>query len=1088
MTAGAVAGAAAGGLLATAYAPSSSLRAIGAASALSTLASKRLPAVFHVTAHSVSAGLETANDLGAVYAAADGADGGVTVLASSTPQEAHDLALTSHVIALSTASPVVHVVDGAGIADVTAKVRLLRYHELAAAVEGEAKARRAEAAAGTVTKAPQSSFATVSGAFKRLGPLLGARYSAFSYAGSANPSAVIVATGANAASLTSLLSDATAAKVGVVTVRVLRPWEPSALLAALPSHAGLRTVTVVSPHDFAAGASGLYADVSAAFARRSAVIDCRVGGSGLLDAGSAVALLASAAAGCPVSVPAAAWSPSTLAAILSAASQAAKTNNTVSVSVSAVVYGLSHDGAQAATTAATSVLAAVWPGDVRGRASTGTVDVGVEGGKAAVGVTVTELAISNAAAGALAPAMLPTADVIVLSHPSLLTSLNALARLKQGGVVVLNTPLPKAGGEDKKGQSEQKEVGIEAILPLSDRQLLAQRGAALFTLCAAEVAAAAVAAAGPVVASSVPSGPGSVFEAMVLQAALTLALGKAAASGGGALTSALSFNALAPSMEAGHASALPPFAASSGLLQKVYAKARAALTKVKVPPSWAATPDGNSSRDPRPLHPRESLPPAAASAALSLAPAPLPPCVGPSVSLGPSAQSAETASASHDAAADASAAFLRAQSRRAALALAHKEAYATSTAVGGLAALAAESAEGGGGHGGHVYTGTVTVNRRLTPLDYDRNIFHVEIDIAGTGLEYHIGSALGVYAVNPEGDVRDFLAWYGLAPEAVAAVDAPAGDGAVTLLPLLRLFRHELDLFGRPDKQFYESLAAYASDPDEAATLRHIGSDAGTSAFKAREDEGVTFAEVLREFPSAKPPVQALLALLPRIKARHYSIASSQKVHPDSVHLLVVEVGWTTPGGKQRYGQASHYLAQAGPGTKLAISVLPSEMQLPADPASPIVMAGLGTGMAPFRAFLQERFHLAEAAGVAVGPMTLYFGSRFRSQEYLYGDELEAWAAAHPQLLRLRLAFSRDGPRKMYIQHLMKEDGAQLWAQLQAARPGGNFYLCGPTWPEPDVEEAVTSAFAAHGGMDAAAASALIKDMKAARRYVLEVY
>ena len=161
---------------------------------------------------------------------------------------------------------------------------------------------------------------------------------------------------------------------------------------------------------------------------------------------------------------------------------------------------------------------------------------------------------------------------------------------------------------------------------------------------------------------------------------------------------------------------------------------------------------------------------------------------------------------------------------------------------------------------------------------------------------------------------------------------------------------------------------------------------------------------------------------------------------------------------------------------------------MPADHAAPIVMAGLGTGMAPFRAFIQERVALARS-GAAVGPMTLYFGARHRAQEYLYGEELEAAAAAG--LLTLRLAFSRDTDKKVYIQHLMREDGAQLWGQLQggsAAAAGGAFYLCGPTWPEADVENAISSAFVAHGSLSPAQAAQRITDMKAAKRYVLEVY
>lgn len=124
-------------------------------------------------------------------------------------------------------------------------------------------------------------------------------------------------------------------------------------------------------------------------------------------------------------------------------------------------------------------------------------------------------------------------------------------------------------------------------------------------------------------------------------------------------------------------------------------------------------------------------------------------------------------------------------------------------------------------------------------------------------------------------------------------------------------------------------------------------------------------------------------------------------------------------------------------------------------------------------------------AGVAVGPMTLYFGARFRASEFLYGDELEAAHAGGAGVLAgLRLAFSRDTREKVYIQHLMAADGAAL-AEALAVR-GGSFYLCGPTWPEPDVEAAIVGAFEEHVARGSGAA--LVRQLKDAKRYVLEVY
>ena len=150
----------------------------------------------------------------------------------------------------------------------------------------------------------------------------------------------------------------------------------------------------------------------------------------------------------------------------------------------------------------------------------------------------------------------------------------------------------------------------------------------------------------------------------------------------------------------------------------------------------------------------------------------------------------------------------------------------------------------------------------------------------------------------------------------------------------------------------------------------------------------------------------------------------------------------------------------------------------------PLIMAGLGTGAAPFRAFLQYRALLA-SQGVPVGPTYYYFGSRHRSQEYLYGEEIEAFLL-DGVITRAGLAFSRDGRKKLYIQHKMQEDSKELAEMLHNRQ--GVFYLCGPTWPVPDVYEALVSALVEHHGFNAESAGQYLEGLKEEERYVLEVY
>ncbi|KAH9927156.1 assimilatory sulfite reductase [Epithele typhae] len=374
---------------------------------------------------------------------------------------------------------------------------------------------------------------------------------------------------------------------------------------------------------------------------------------------------------------------------------------------------------------------------------------------------------------------------------------------------------------------------------------------------------------------------------------------------------------------------------------------------------------------------------------------------------------------------------------------------------------------------------TCTVNRRLTPLEYDRNVFHLEFDTRGTGLKYEIGEALGVHGWNDAAEVLDFCDWYGVDPSRLVTLPVPGTDGArMHTRTVFQALQQQVDLFGKSGKAFYTELAEHAAGMADRYALRFIGSAEGSATFKKlSEKDTVTFADILRRYESARPGIEVLCELIGDIKPRHYSIASAQAVVGDRVDLLVVAVDWATPSGSPRYGQCTRYLAGLKVGQKVTVSIKPSVMK-------PLIMAGLGTGAAPFRAFLQYRAHLA-AQGVAVGPVYYYFGSRHQSQEYLYGEELEAFIL-DGTVTRAGLAFSRDGPRKVYIQHKMQEDAVELAKMLWD--DAGVFYLCGPTWPVPDVYEALVGALVGYAGVDRAAAGAFLEGLKEEERYVLEVY
>jgi len=302
---------------------------------------------------------------------------------------------------------------------------------------------------------------------------------------------------------------------------------------------------------------------------------------------------------------------------------------------------------------------------------------------------------------------------------------------------------------------------------------------------------------------------------------------------------------------------------------------------------------------------------------------------------------------------------------------------------------------------------------------------------------------------------------------------------------VFQALQQQIDLFGEPPKAFYTALAPYAQVPVEKLALQFIGSPEGSSTFKKlNEKDTVTFAQILRRYPSAQPGIEALCEMIGDIKPRHYSIASAQSVVGNRVDLLVVTVEWTDPSSIPRYGQCTRYLNSLKIGQKVTVSIKPSVMKLPPNDTQPIIMAGLGTGAAPFRAFLQHRAWLAEQ-GVEVGPTYYYFGSRHQHQEFLYGEEIEAFIS-DSVITKAGLAFSRDGPKKIYIQHKMLEDARSLADMLK--NMAGAFYLCGPTWPVPDVYEALVGALVKHENMDRESAGAFLESLKEEERYVLEVY
>ena len=383
----------------------------------------------------------------------------------------------------------------------------------------------------------------------------------------------------------------------------------------------------------------------------------------------------------------------------------------------------------------------------------------------------------------------------------------------------------------------------------------------------------------------------------------------------------------------------------------------------------------------------------------------------------------------------------------------------------------------------------VKEHRRLTPLTYDRNIFHIEFDLGNSGLTYSIGEALGVHAENDKAEVEEFIKWYGLNPDEIVQVPSREDPDIFESRTVYQSLMQNIDIFGRPPKRFYEALSEFATDLKEKQKLLTLSLPEGAVEFKKRaEVDSVTFADVLLEFPSAHPAFHDMMRIVSPMKRREYSIASSQHVTPNSVSLLVVTVGWVDSKGRDRFGQATRYLNDLPVGAPVTVSVKPSVMKLPKETTAPIIMAGLGTGLAPFRAFIQERAYQKHVLGQEIGAVMLYLGSRHQREEYLYGEEWEAYLDA-TIITHLGCAFSRDQGWKIYIQDRMRETMGEI--RRRYLQEGGSFYLCGPTWPVPDVTEVLEQAVVEEQkakGVKKVDGRRCVEQLKEEGRYVLEVY
>jgi len=363
------------------------------------------------------------------------------------------------------------------------------------------------------------------------------------------------------------------------------------------------------------------------------------------------------------------------------------------------------------------------------------------------------------------------------------------------------------------------------------------------------------------------------------------------------------------------------------------------------------------------------------------------------------------------------------------------------------------------------------VNRMLSGAGSEKETRHFELEIEGSGLVYECGDSIGIFPKNDPELVEEILRVLGASGDA----ETKGNDGRPKALRAALIEDYQIT---QPSAQLVQAIAQRGGEG--ASFLRDLH-----DPLRRHDLEqylwGMEIIDFLRSHHSSVHfTTEEFVKLLRKLQPRLYSIASSQKAHPESVHLTVAIVRYESHG-RERKGVATTYLAERV-GERVLLFVHSAKgFRLPAEGDTPIIMVGPGTGVAPFRAYLQDR----KATG-ARGKNWLFFGEQRRGSDFLYEEEWKA-LQAEGILTRLDTAFSRDQAEKVYVQHRLLENAAEIWKWI--AGEGAHFYVCGDAARmAKDVDAALLKIVEREGGKTADEAAEYVEELKKTKRYKRDVY
>ncbi|KAI9205118.1 uncharacterized protein BJ171DRAFT_503040 [Polychytrium aggregatum] len=385
---------------------------------------------------------------------------------------------------------------------------------------------------------------------------------------------------------------------------------------------------------------------------------------------------------------------------------------------------------------------------------------------------------------------------------------------------------------------------------------------------------------------------------------------------------------------------------------------------------------------------------------------------------------------------------------------------------------------------------TLIANERLTAADHFQDIRHLSFRIDGPAqldsAVYNPGDVMGLYPKNDPDLVEEALAFFGWKDIADKPLqlkpvreDAKRPKHWGTIMTLRILLESHLDLFGHPRRYFFELLSFFSTDLDHAEKLREFASSEGQPDLYSycHRMKRTTF-EVLQDFHSAKVPLKYLLDLIPELRPRLFSIASSPNVDRSRIDLTVGIINYTTKLKKPRTGVCTSWLSSLPCGTSVPFYISRGTMKLP-DDGVPAIFIGPGTGVAPMRSFIQERINRGHHDNV------LFVGCRNQFKDYVYASEWQA--ACNRGQLKVFTAFSRDQDEKIYVQHRIQEQAKLMWELIGVK--GGFVFLSGNAKRMPyDVEDALKEIFKIEGNMTDDEALAYLRGLEKQRRFQQECW